>query len=157
METNTKKTFALTALAILVIGATGAPADPGAANRNLDLSSPEATVISFTKAAARGEADRAQACFLPGGVDYKDIRKVLEAKPGTRSFEMKQMLESLDLKAAMPIVSKSESQHGTKVVWRVTFKKEFKSSKGPAFKTGATYDLDATLKKSGKIWLIDNF
>jgi hypothetical protein len=157
MKTNTRKTLALMALATLVVGVTGSPAAPGTATRDPDLSSPEATVISFTKAAARGEVDRAQACFLPGGVDYKDIRKVLEAKPGTRSFEMRQMLESLDLKAPMPIVSKSESQYGTKVVWRVTFKKAFKPAKGPTFKPGATYDLDATLKKSGQVWLIDNF
>ncbi len=37
------------------------------------------------------------------------------------------------------------------------FKKEFKSSEGPVFKPGSTCDFDATLKQSGKLWLIDNF
>lgn len=122
-----------------------------------DLSSPEATVISFTKAAARGETKLVQACFLPGGEDYDDIRKVMEATPGTPAYDMKAMLATLDLERTMPIVEKKETEHGTKVVWRVTFKREFKPNKGPVFKAGATYDFDATLKKSGDQWLIDNF
>ena len=122
-----------------------------------DLSSPEATVVSFTKAAARGETNLAQACFLPGGVDYDDIQQILASKPGSRHYEMKRMLESLNLDVPMPIVAKTNNEHGTKVVWRVTFKKEFKPSKGPVFKAGSTYDFDATLKPSDKLWLIDNF
>lgn len=122
-----------------------------------DLSSPEATVISFTKAAARGETKLVQACFLPGGEDYDDIRKVMEATPGTPAYDMKAMLAALDLERSMPIVEKKQSAHGTKVVWRVTFKREFKPNKGPAFKAGSTYDFDATLKRSGNQWLIDNF
>ena len=122
-----------------------------------DLSSPEATVVSFTKAAARGETNLAQACFLPGGVDYDDIRQILASKPGSRHYEIKQMFESLNLNVPMPIVAKTNNEHGTKVVWRVTFKKEFKPSKGPVFKAGSTYDLDATLKASDKLWLIVNF
>jgi hypothetical protein len=122
-----------------------------------DLGSPEATVVSFTKAVARGETNLAQACFLPGGVDYDDMRQILASKPGSPHFEIKQMFESLNLNVPMPIVVKTNSEHGTKVVWRVTFKKEFKPHKGPVFKPGSTYDFDATLKPSGKLWLIDNF
>jgi hypothetical protein len=156
MNTNTRRaavlsiSVAMLTARVLCVASEAQEVRPG-------LRSPEDTVISFTRAAAQGKVDLAQACFLPGGVDYKDIRKVLEAKPGSPSYEMKLMLESLDLAVPMPIVSKNDSEHGTKVVWRVTFKKAFKPSKGPAFEPGATYDLDATLKKSGKLWLIDNF
>jgi len=129
----------------------------GELNRDPDLSSPEATVRSFTKAAVLGEAKIVQACFLPGGEDYDDIRKVMEASPGTPAYEMKAMLAALDTEGEMPIVKKAETQYGMKVVWRVTFKREFKPGKGPVFKVGSTYDLDATLKKSGNRWLIDNF
>jgi len=122
-----------------------------------DLSSPEATVVSFTRAAAKGQSDLAQACFLPGGVDYEDIRAILKSKPGAREYEMKRMLESLDVAVSMPIIEKKETTNGTKIVWRVTFKRDFAPTKGPVFKRGATYDFDATLKKSEDSWLIDNF
>ena len=122
-----------------------------------DLSSPEATVLSFTRAAARGQTDLAQACFLPDGVDYGDIRAILASKPGAPEYEMKQMLQSLDVTAGMPIISRKETKNGTAIVWRVTFKRDFIPTNGPAFKSGSTYDFDATLKKSGNSWLIDNF
>ena len=133
------------------------PSGPVNAEIDRQLRSPEATVIRFTRAAARGQTEDAQACFLPGGVDYVDIQKVLEAKPGSSRYEMKQMLESVDLDVAMPIVAKQPTEQGTKIIWRVTFKREFKPSKGPVFKPGTTYDFDATLKRPEDRWLIDNF
>jgi len=122
-----------------------------------DRSTPEATVVSFTQAAARGEKCAALACFLPGGTDFEDIREVLNATPWSSRCQMKQMLESLDTDAPMPIVSKEETPRGAKVVWRVTFKEEFKTKKGLVFEPGMTHDLDATLKRHGDRWLIDGF
>jgi len=122
----------------------------------LDLSSPEATVVSFTKAAALGQVKQAQACFLPGGVDYHDTRKVLTAIPGSPRYQMKQMLLSIDADAPMPIIASETTSDGTKVVWRVTFRRRFETKKGLTFEPGATYDFDAMLKQSGTKWLIDN-
>ena len=59
----------------------------------LNLSTPEATVIGFTKAAAQGDAELAQRYFLPGGVDYQDIRETLTAQPGTPRYGARVMLE----------------------------------------------------------------
>jgi hypothetical protein len=123
----------------------------------IDLSSPEATVVSFTKAAARGQDDLAQSCFLPGGVDYEDIREVLTATPGSYGHEMKQMLQSIDVDVAMPIIATEKFLDGTKVIWQVTFRHRFETRKGFVFEPGTTYDFDAILKLSEGKWLIDNF
>jgi hypothetical protein len=156
---KSKKTApSLFALAVLLLMSVFLPIilTAGDLDQGLDLSSPEATVRSFTKAAAHNEAQAVQACFLPGGEDYEDIRKMMEASPGSPGYLMKGMLAALDTKATMPIIEKKETRSGTKVVWRVTFKREFNAGKGQTFKAGSTYDLDATLKKRGDRWLIDN-
>ena len=121
---------------------------------SLDVSTPEATVISFTKAAARGDADAALACCLPGGLDYDDVKKCLAASPDD---EFKSMIESIDLDASMPIISKKKEGDKIAVVWRVTFKRDFRTEEGggQTFKAGSTFDLDASVKKSGEVWLID--
>jgi hypothetical protein len=116
-------------------------------------------VITFTRAAARGDVDLAQRCFLPGGVDYDDIRETLTATPSSPRYGGKIMIDSLDPDAPMPIVSKRETEYGLRVVWRVRFERDFRTEEGGGhiFKAGSTYDFDATLKKSGEEWLIDNF
>jgi hypothetical protein len=123
----------------------------------IDWSSPETTVVSFTKAAARGQDDLAQSCFLPGGVDYEDIREVLTATPGSSAYEMKQMLQSINADVAMPILATEELLDGTKVIWQVTFRHRFETRKGVVLNPGTTYDFDAILKLSKGKWLIDNF
>ncbi len=119
-----------------------------------DLSTPEATVVSFTKAAARGDADAALACCLPGGLDYGDVKKALASAPDD---DFRRLLESVDPEAPMPIVSQKTEGEKLAVVWRVTFKRDFRTQEGGGltFKTGSTYDLDASLQKSGDDWLID--
>ncbi len=122
----------------------------------LDLSSPEATVCSFTRAAAQGESDLAQACFLPGGIDYDDIKETLTAEPSSPRYPGKVMMESVDAKAPMKVLSKKETEYGLKVVWQVTFAKGFEIE-GQKIEAGSTYDFDATLKKTENGWMIDNF
>ncbi len=125
-----------------------------------DLSSPEATVRSFTKAIASGDAASVMACFLPGGVDYEDMQKILHADPNDPEqqdeYQMKLCFLSLDPDAEMPMVSVEETEHGTSVVWQVTFKEDL-TMEGHTFRAGDTWELDATLRQSGDSWLIDNF
>lgn len=126
----------------------------------LDLSSPEATVRSFSKAIASGDAESVMACFLPGGVDYEDMQGILAAGPDDPEqqdeYQMKLWFQSLDPDAETPMVSVEETEHGTSVVWQVTFKSEF-TMEGHTFRAGDTMELDATLRQSGDSWLIDNF
>jgi len=126
----------------------------------LDLSSPEATVRSFSKAIASGDAESVMACFLPGGVDYEDIQEMLYADPDDPEqqdeYQMKLVFLSLDPDAEMPMVSVEETEHATSVVWQVTFKKDL-PMEGHTFRAGDTWELDATLRQSGDSWLIDNF
>jgi len=124
----------------------------------LDLSTPEATVRSFTKAIVSGNAESVMACMLPGGIDHEDMQEILNADPGDpkqrSEYEMKLWLQSLDPDAEMPITSTNETEHGTEIAWQVTFKKDVTVG-GQTFRAGDTFELDATLRKSGDSWLID--
>jgi hypothetical protein len=126
----------------------------------LDLSTPEAAVHSFTRAIVSGDAAAVMACFVPGGTDFEDMQEILNADrddPKQRGeYEMKLWLQSLDPDAEMPIVETVEGEGGLGVTWQVTFKKDVTMS-GQTFRAGDTFNLDATLRKSGDSWLIDNF
>ncbi|MHC4416346.1 MAG: nuclear transport factor 2 family protein [Planctomycetota bacterium] len=122
---------------------------------HLDLSSPRATVVGFTNAAASGRADLAQAYFLPDAVDYDDIKEVLTAAPGSPRHPARVMLESIDPQTPIEIVSEEQTPNGLKVVWQVTFRRDFEIQ-GQSIAAGSTYNLDATLRQSGDQWMIDN-
>jgi RNA polymerase sigma factor (sigma-70 family) len=123
----------------------------------IDFTSPEATVKSFIKMAVSGDTESVLACYLPGGVDYEDIRRIMSADdPSHPDYEAKSWLQSFDPNVEMPIVRKEQTPYGMKVVWLCTFKKDV-TIEGHTFRAGQTMELDATLKKSGDSWLIDNF
>lgn len=121
----------------------------------IDLSSPEASVRSFTKAMASGDAEAALECMLPGGIDYEDTQEILYAEPGDREYDVKVWFQSLDPDADMPVLSIKEDARGTRVAWEVTFKREC-VMEGHTFYAGDTMELDATLQESDGKWLIDN-
>jgi hypothetical protein len=122
----------------------------------VDFSSPETTVVGFTHAAALGRARLAQSYFVPGGVDYGDIWEVLTAPPGSPRYPARIMLESIDARAPIEVVSEERAANRLKVVWRVTFRRDFEIQ-GQEVLAGSTYDLDATLQQVGDRWLIDSF
>lgn len=142
------------AVAIVLIGLAVGCAHSQKAMPN--LSTPESTVIGFTKAAAEGNAKLAQSYFLPGGIDYQDVWETLTAKPGTPRYPGRVMMEAVDPSRPMTVKSQKKTEHGLKVVWQVTFRKGFEVE-GKKVEAGTQYDLDATLKKTEKGWLIDNF
>lgn len=123
---------------------------------NVDLSTPESTVVGFTKAAAKGNAKVAQSYFLPGGVDDQDIAETLTAKPGTPRYAGRVMLEAIDPSRPIIVRSQRETEHGLQVIWQVTLGKAFEIE-GQKVEAGTAYDFDATLKKTAEGWLIDNF
>jgi len=126
----------------------------------LDLSTPPATVHSFIRALASGNVESVMACMLPGGTDYEDVQKTMNASPDDpeqrSNYQVKLWLQSFDPDADMPITSMKETEHGTSIAWRVTFKKDM-TIEGHTFRAGDTIELDSTLRKSGDSWLIDNF
>jgi hypothetical protein len=150
-ETNMKTQCTV---AIVLIGLAVGCAHSQKATPN--LSTPESTIIGFTKAAAEGHAKLAQSYFLPGGIDYQDVWETLTAKPGTPRYSGRVMMEAVDPSRPMTVKSKKETEHGLKVVWQVTFRRGFEVD-GKKVEAGTQYDLDATLKKTEKGWLIDNF
>ena len=121
-----------------------------------NLSTPESTVVGFTKAAAEGNAKLAHSYFLPGGIDYQDVWETLTAKPGTPRYKGRVMMEAVDPNRPMTVKSQKETEHGLEVVWQVTFRRGFEIE-GHKVQAGTQHDLDATLKKTEKGWLIDNF
>jgi beta-lactamase regulating signal transducer with metallopeptidase domain len=126
------------------------------ASAKLDLSTPQATVIGFTRAAAQGKAKLAQSYFLPGGEDFEDVLEVLTASTSSNKYPARVMMESIDLNAPIEIVSAEGDATAMKVVWRVKSAKDFKIE-GQEVQKGSTYDFDATLKQVEENWLIDNF
>ena len=124
--------------------------------RKVNLSTPESTVVGFTKAAAEGNAQLAQSYFLPGGIDYQDIWDTLMAKPGTPRYPARVMLEAVDPSGPMTVKSQKQTEHGLEVVWQVVFRRGFEIE-GHKVEAGTRYDLDAALKNTEKGWLIDGF
>lgn len=122
----------------------------------LDLSSPEATVRSFVKAMVAGDAESVLACFLPGGTDYDDARKMVEADVSDPEYDIKVALQSLDPDAEMPVLITTENPNGSvKIVWEVAFKSDV-TIEGHTFHAGDTMPMDSLLVPSGHSWLIDN-
>ncbi|MBN1507121.1 MAG: sigma-70 family RNA polymerase sigma factor [Sedimentisphaerales bacterium] len=124
----------------------------------LDLSSPEATVRSFVRAVASGDAESVMACFLPGGTDFDNMLEILTANPDDpeqrSAHQMKLWFQSLDPDAEIPIVEVKETEDGVSVVWRVTFKRDV-TMEGHTFSAGDMHDLDGNLRQSGESWLIN--
>ena len=121
----------------------------------LELSKPEAAVISFTKAAARGDVELALACVALDSHDYEDIRDVLT---GAKENPFTRMFQAVDPNKEITIVSKEEKENWCSIAWRMTFKEAFTVGEGPkamSFKAGDTFDLDGNVKKVGNRWLIN--
>jgi len=135
-------------------------AEPLKAEDKIDLSTPEGTVRSFIRMFALGDKEAVLACFMAGGVDYEDITEILYPDPSSRTYKTNMMLQgwlsSFDPNAEMPIVRTEQTAEGLSVTWLATFKRDF-TTKGGTFHAGETMELDATLKKVGDKWLIDNF
>jgi len=121
-----------------------------------DLSSPQATVTSFTRAAATGNAELARACFSPQGWDYDDIWEVLTASPSSSMYPMRQLFEAVDENQPAPIISQESKGNVLEVAWRVTFKEPFTIQEGGSqqtFQRGDTFVLDGSLVQEGDDWL----
>ena len=139
----------------------GNEADKKEDSFRLDLSTPEATVRSFTKAIVSGNAESVMACFLPGGTDFEDMQEILNADPADpkqrSEYEMKLWLQSLDPDAEMPIIETTEDRgrHGGDVAGDLQKGRDGEAGGGQTFRAGDTYNLDASLRQSGDSWLID--
>lgn len=121
----------------------------------VDRSSPEATVRSWTKTVATGNVKDALACMLPGGVDYEDVKEILNAEPSSGEFFFKKMWQSIDAEKPIRILGKQLIEDETSIGWEFYFKEDF-TIKGRSFKHGDAFEFDASLKKRGDYWLIDN-
>ncbi|UCD50932.1 MAG: sigma-70 family RNA polymerase sigma factor [Phycisphaerales bacterium] len=130
--------------------------DGAASGFQLDLSSPEATVRSFTKAFVLGDAESVLACWFESAGDYEDIELALEAGPDDLEYyEGKVWFQSLDPDAEMPIVQTREIEGGVQLVWRVTLRKDATMG-GRTYYAGDTEEIEVTVRPSGDSWLIDN-
>ena len=134
-----------------------ADATTNSSNGNIKISTPEETILGFMRAAASGDAATAILYMLPGGTDYNDMKKILNAKPSSGGeYQFKQMLEAVDLNIPIKITvtEKPDQKNEVEASWIVTFKKSVELGKASS-KAGSTFELDATLKKTDSGWLID--
>ena len=143
-------------------GQTEPPSETTAGTRSsqIDLSSPEATVRSFTRLMATGNAEAVMACFLPGGLDYQDMQEILAADPSDPrqrdKYETRMWLQSFDPEAKMPIIETKQKADGVvEITWEVVFKKDL-TMEGQTFTAGQKMTLDASLVRTddGR-WLIN--
>jgi len=132
------------------------PTDAG--KQALDLTTPKATVTSFSRVVGMGDWAKAVDCFLPGGVDFDDVREIADAREGSRAYKIKRILEAIDPDEPAEVTSVQEQADGrVKVVWKVTLKEGVEVD-GRAIAAGETMEYDATLAKTNDgRWLIDNF
>ena len=124
---------------------------------NIKISTPQETILGFMQAAASGDAATAMLYMLPGGTDYDDMKKILNAKQSSSpEYQFRQMLESVNMNIPIQVkISEKANQKDTvEASWVVTFKKSVELDKA-SFKTGSTFILDGTLKNTDRGWLID--
>jgi RNA polymerase sigma-70 factor (ECF subfamily) len=138
------------------------PAPPQNEPPKLDLSSPEATVTSFTRLMAAGDDDAVLACFWPAGRDFEDIQEILYADPSDQSengqfqFQMKLWLQSLDPDAEMPVLyTEPTADNGLRISWQVTLKTDFTFPEH-AFSAGETTELSGELIEIDGKWLFNS-
>ncbi len=125
---------------------------PATATDTVDLSSPAACVTGFTRAASAGDLARVLAHCLPDGEDYEDIRSVFTRE----GHSFRPLFAALDAdKPVVVVTQNTTTDNRLSITWRVTFGRAFEIE-GKKFEPGSTFDLDATLKKSGQRWMIDN-
>lgn len=100
-------------------------------------------------------ADADQAADATQETFFELTRKADPDDPQQRGkYEMKLWLQSLDPQAEMPVTSIEQTERGTSVAWQVTFKNDV-TMEGHTFRAGDTWELDASLQRSGDSWLID--
>lgn len=128
----------------------------GNKSSQLDLSSPEATVRAFTKAAASGDIESALACVAIDGHDYGDIKEVLTRPGDPVKNPLKDLLEATDIDSPIT-VKKDVKGNRCEIKWTVILDRAVTINKGGkpfTFKAGDTFAWDGNLKKVGDRWLI---
>ncbi len=123
----------------------------------IDLSTPEGTVRSFTKALILGDAESVLSCWFTTAADLPIIQQGLNAGPDDpqEMYEGRLWIESLDPDAEMPIIRTRDVDGGVQLTWRVTLKKEVTMA-GHTYQPGDTEELTGTVRQSGDSWLLDD-
>ena len=127
-----------------------APAEP---KDPVDLSTPEASVASFTRLVATGDMEQLARCFIPGAEDLEDLRDILH-NPASRRAELKEFFEAVDPNVPAKIIEVEvdpDLPNSRGVTWLVTLNKPF-THKGQTWAAGDTFELDATLIQIDGEW-----
>ena len=122
--------------------------------KEIDLSSPEATVKSFAKLLAAGDLDQMGECFTEGAEDLQDLREIMESDH-PRFEGMKQCLQSIG--PPIEVTEIVEEGDGLAVTWKFTVNEAFTIREGRTemvWESGDTFEMDARLVNVGDKWLI---
>jgi RNA polymerase sigma factor (sigma-70 family) len=134
----------------------GTRPEEGEDAREIDLSSPEATITSFAKLLAAGDLDRMAECFTEGAEDLGDLREIMESGH-PRFEEMKRCLQSIGPPIEVTGIVPEEDGNGLAVTWEFTVNKAFTIREGGTemvWEAGDTFEMDAQLVNVGGKWLI---
>lgn len=122
--------------------------------KEIDLTSPEATIKSFAKLLAAGDLDRMAECFVPGADDLEDLLEILDS-PDPRLEEMRRPLQSIG--PPIEVTGIVEEENGLGVTWTFTVNKAFTIQEGRTemvWEQGDTFEMDARLVNVADKWLI---
>jgi RNA polymerase sigma factor (sigma-70 family) len=125
-----------------------------AESKEIDLSSPKATITSFAKLLAAGDLDRMAECFIDGAEDLGDMREIMQSDD-PRFEEEKRVLESIG--PPIEITDTREHENGLGVTWTFTVNKAFTIREGGTeivWEAGDTFEMDARLVNVAGKWLI---
>jgi hypothetical protein len=132
----------------------GTRPEDSAAAKEIDLSSPEATVTSFARLLAAGDLDRMAECFVPGADDLEDLLEILDS-PDPRLEEARRPLQSIG--PPIEVTGIVEEENGLGVTWTFTVNEAFTIREGRTemvWEQGDTFEMDARLVSVGDKWLI---
>ena len=118
----------------------------------VDLSSPESTIESFSRILASGNYDRLAECFTPDSEDLGDLMNILETDD-PKFAEVKQVFTSLGEPIEVTDIRSETGIEGVGVTWMFTVTKPF-LVEGRQLVEGDQFEMDATVVEVDGRWLI---
>ncbi|MBA7646961.1 hypothetical protein ES703_54729 [subsurface metagenome] len=118
----------------------------------VDLSSPESTIESFSRILASGNYDRLAECFTSDSDDLGDLMNILETDD-PKFAEVKQVFTSLGEPIEVTDIRSETGIDGVGVTWMFTVTKPF-LVEGRQLVEGDQFEMDATVVEVDGRWLI---
>jgi len=118
----------------------------------VDLSSPESTIESFSRILASGNYSRLAECFTPDSEDLGDLMNILETDD-PKFAEVKQVFTSVGEPIEVTDIRSEPGSEGVGVTWKFTVTKPF-LVEGRQLVEGDQFEMDTQVVEVNGRWLI---